>query len=318
MRIRGTILITPRVNGLILGDDGGRYDFNLLSWRADDRGPETGVRVDFESRGLQAIDVYPMSVVDAGAVQTANTRAGSPVSTVNSTPGVPTDQISFTLRTMKSLIADRWFWALSGVTLGVVLGTIVGAYTLDQISTSGESQRKDSVEEIKFAMEWGISASEVEVGQNFELTVRIHAVQRAGEHGGISVSFPSLTEPGGSTDRHFSSVADIEVLSYETGIESVTLHQPGATIYHSDDNRQFAAEHLLVEADDASWPVSADRTLVLRVTPKAVGEFEMLIRGWICADGYTMCTRVPSDNTAVDQQGWVVERMFVQAKHPRR
>ena len=165
-----------------------------------------------------------------------------------------------------------------------------------------------------FELDWDISRDTVETGKSFTLTVRMHGNQRAGEHGGISVSFPSLTRSGGSNERHASSTADVEVLDYSTGTANVAFHQAGATIYHREGNRQFPAEYLLVESDDATWPASADRTLALRVTPKAAGDFEMQVRGWLCADDYMDCGRVPSEGAVEDQQGWVAERVSVRVE----
>ena len=162
-----------------------------------------------------------------------------------------------------------------------------------------------------FELEWATSASGVEAGESFTLTVRMHGVREAGEHGGISVSFPSLTQSGGSKERHSSSIADVEAVDYTSGLSRVVFHQPGASIYHREGNRQFAAEYLMVESDDPSWSTSDDRTLVLRITPKAAGEFPIQIRGWLCRDGYTDCGRNPSEGSSTDQQGWVVEQITV-------
>ena len=162
-----------------------------------------------------------------------------------------------------------------------------------------------------FELEWATSASGVEAGKSFTLTVRMHGVREAGEHGGISVSFPSLTQPGGSKNRHSSSIADVEALDYTSGLSRVAFHQPGAAIYHRQGNRQFAAANLMVESDDPSWSRSDDRTLVLRITPKRVGELPIHVRGWLCRDGYTDCARNPSRGSSTDQQGWVVEQAWV-------
>ena len=168
-----------------------------------------------------------------------------------------------------------------------------------------------------FKIFWHTPVFAVKTGESFTLTVRMYDVQEDGEHGGISVSFPSLTEPGGSTGRHSSAVADVETLDYTTGLSQVTFHQPGATIYHRENNRQFPAEYLLVESDDPSWSSSDDRTLVLRITPKRAGEFQIQIRGWLCAEEYTDCSRQPESGSVVDQQGWVVERVTISVSAPR-
>ena len=158
-----------------------------------------------------------------------------------------------------------------------------------------------------FEMEWQTSASEVEAGGELILTVRMHGVRQPGEHGGISVSFPSLTEPGGSKEWYSSSLAEVEAVHYTSGTSSVTFHQPGASIYHRDGNRQFPAGYLLVESDDPTWSRSDDRVLMLRITPRRGGELPIQVRGWLCRDEYTNCARNPASGTATDQQGWFVE-----------
>ena len=163
-----------------------------------------------------------------------------------------------------------------------------------------------------FQLYWDTSATAVEVGQSFDVSIRMHDPAFAGEHGGISVSFPLITESGGSNDRHISSIAEVEVLSYTSGVSNVTIHQPGATIYHRAGNQQFPADYLLVESDDPSWSRSDDRTLRLRITPKQTGEFPILVRGWLCADGYTDCWRNPASGRSIDMQGWPAEQLSVQ------
>ena len=174
--------------------------------------------------------------------------------------------------------------------------------------TPAQSGTKGSGDEQQpFRLSWATSASSVADGESFTLTVRMYGVRETGEHGGISVSFPSLTQSGGSDSRHSSSLADVEALEYTGGLANVTFHQPGVLIYHREDNRQFPAGYLLVESDDASWSRSDDRTLVLRITPKAADEFPIHMRGWLCADEYTDCARHPAAGAATDQQGHGVE-----------
>lgn len=155
------------------------------------------------------------------------------------------------------------------------------------------------------------------VRESFNLTVRIYDVRQVGEHVGISVSFPTLLESGGSTGRYSSGSADVEVLEYTSSLSNVAFHQPGATIYHKENNRQFPAEYLLVESDDQSWSRSDDRTLELRVTPKRGGEFPIQIRGWLCALEYTDCARNPASGPVSDQQGWPAIRVSITVEAQR-
>ncbi len=117
------------------------------------------------------------------------------------------------------------------------------------------------------------------------------------------MSFPSLTDGGESDGKFSSTVADVKAVNYTTGLSNVGFHSPGKTIYHKDDNRMFPAEHLLVESDDPTWEPSDDRTLVLRITPRQIGDFPLRVRGWICAEEYTRCRRNPVSGDETDQQG---------------
>ena len=157
-----------------------------------------------------------------------------------------------------------------------------------------------------FKLDWRTSSSKVDIGESVILTIRMYDVRESGERGGISVSFPMLTESGDSDGAYTSPMADVEATNYTSGLSSVNLYGPGETIYHRDGNRMFPAESLLVESDDPSWTPSDDRTLRIRITPKSAGEFTIWIRGWICAEEYTDCSRAPVDGMATDQQGYRV------------
>ena len=157
-----------------------------------------------------------------------------------------------------------------------------------------------------FTLVSDISSSTVNVGDSFTLEVRLHSVSGPGDHGGISVSFPWLTDSGASSYSYSSSKADVEVLSYTTARSRVSLYDRGDTIYDSG-NRQIRADYLLVEADDPSWSSSSDRLLRLRISPKQANDsFSIYLRGWICADEYQDCSRAPSSGGRRDQQGWQV------------
>ena len=163
-------------------------------------------------------------------------------------------------------------------------------------------------EGVSFGFTWNWYQAE---GGAYDLIAKISEVGGMTDHGGVSISFPTLTEIGGSTSGYSSSTADVEVLDYSGGRRSnVTFHQPGTTIYHRD-NRQLAAEYLLVETDEPSWSRSDDRVLVLRITPKRAGEFPVQVRGWLCADSYTECSRQPGEGSLEDQQGWAVQQVTV-------
>ena len=124
--------------------------------------------------------------------------------------------------------------------------------------------------------------------------------------GGGSISFPSFDEPGASSRSYTSSKGNVVVENYTTGLSQVHFFESGDVVNTSSDT-QIAAKHLLVETDDASWSRGVDRTLKLRITPNVPGSFTAKVRGWICASGYTDCSRGPSNGITTDQQGWKAE-----------
>ena len=169
-----------------------------------------------------------------------------------------------------------------------------------------------------FELESILSANDVGVGESFTLTVRLTGAQPAGGHGGISVSFPGLeaTEDDSVSGSLYSSpAADVEIVSYSTGLGDVAFHRPGEDrIYGASDNEPDTADNLLVEADDTRWSQGGDRELVLEITPNEIpsnGVFEILVRGWVCEDEYDDCERQPESSNEQDQQGWPVEELTV-------
>ena len=199
---------------------------------------------------------------------------------------------------------------LSTIAISLIAALALVSFFLSAAACGGEL----ATGPVPFELEWETSASEVDGGESFTLAIRMYDVQREGKHGGISVSFPLLTEAGNSGGSYSSGMADVEIINYTSGLSHVTFHQPGATIYHKNDNRMLSAAHLLVESDDPMWFQSDDKTLTLRITPKHRGEFPIWIRGWICAMEYTICKRIPVKGSTTDQQGYGVEVATITVK----
>ena len=162
-----------------------------------------------------------------------------------------------------------------------------------------------------FRFAWEASRQKVAIGESLTLSVRMYDFIQAREHGGISISFPSLQAMSDSGTIYSSAVGDVEVEAYTTDLSRVRLYGKGSTIYHRDDNRMFPAQYLLVESDDPSWAPSDDRTLRLRITPRVSGGFSILIRTWACADAYTRCVRHPGSGLLTDQQGYEVDVLTI-------
>ena len=160
--------------------------------------------------------------------------------------------------------------------------------------------------------------SPVEVGQSFSIYFRVMNITSLADHGGISVSFPKFTQLGAGSDYYSSSQGSVNTRFYATGDSNVSYYERGDLLWNSRNERK-PAEHLLVEADDASWPTTAYRVLELEVTPKQAGTFKIYYRFWICGDGYSDCTRKPTgrDVYGLDQQGWAAGALIIQVEEPR-
>ena len=171
-----------------------------------------------------------------------------------------------------------------------------------------------------FKLEVLDSRTHAEVGQPFEITVKMHDVQQEVPHGGISVSFPDLKVDGGGEDGYSSDLADVEwvqvAIDDSEAVSGVKFFQPGeGKIHPADGGQPDDAEYLLVESDE-SWEAGDERTLTLSITPKQEGEFRILVRGWICASvdengKYDDCTHLPEESDTLDQQGWPAEELTV-------
>ena len=165
---------------------------------------------------------------------------------------------------------------------------------------------------------------EIDLGGSFELEISVAEGSGQGDRGGISVSFPGLTNTGGNSSSYDSAQGKVETISYTNGVSMVTYHDRGDQIHKGTDSSTSAADYLLVESDDGDWPSRISggdyvwRTLKLRVTPKETGEFEVYYRVWLCGDGYLECDRRPrpEHSDQDDQQRWAVNVITVDVTNP--
>ena len=168
--------------------------------------------------------------------------------------------------------------------------------------------------------DWWVSSapSSVEVGESFDMRFRIRNVTHTSDHGGISVSFPDLTLTGAGSSSYSSRQGSVEATDYTTGTSNVSYYDRGDLLWTSHDGRE-AADYLLVETDDSSWPQNVVRTLELEITPRQVGTFRVHYRFWICSDGYEDCSRRPSSRSAdgYDQQGFETGSISIRVEEPR-
>ena len=336
MAQQGTVLSSGRAQGIILGDDGVRYTFTPLGWQDQSAAPVVGMRVEFEARGSQAVDINPI----AGSMFVPGAASQPPPSAPNSgtpstfggqaaagVPGVPTIQ-SGSSPAAEERSGFQWRdygWqaglavAALAIAAAVVVAVLVRPGGSESVPTDegmagtelgdlGSGAMSEGVGSgvVSFELEYELSSSVIDKGESFTLKVRLHSVGRPYDRGGITVSFPSLSIPAGSRTSYSSRVGDLETLSYTSGLEHVTFHPPGVPIDHRVGESQFGAYYLVVESSDFGMAVGADRTLELKVTPKEPGDFAVQVRGWLCVEADSACDRNPVSSALMDQQGFSV------------
>ena len=204
------------------------------------------------------------------------------------------------------------------LTLGAWLGhhkVLAIRKDFDPNKLSTQLSANDAVS-VDINMDWKLSASIIEVGDSFTLDVRMYDMPQPADHGGISISFPTLDSTNiientsTSSNTYNSYEAEVRTVEYTTGLSNVNYYQADTSIW-TVYGSAIHAQGLLVETDDPTWPVSADRSIRLLITPKMPGLFTINIRAWACLDGYGDCLRSPAHGTSVDQQGWGAETATV-------
>ena len=158
--------------------------------------------------------------------------------------------------------------------------------------------------------------AEIALGDSINLWFKIIKLSVTGGPGGISVSFPNLTQRSGtgSVSSYESGQGAVETVSFSGGRSGVTYRDSGNRQgLQNADGTQGTPRHLTVTAETSNWPRSfffmpTGRTLRLRATPRETGEFRILYRFWLCTDDGQNCARRPlqdgEDVPATDQQGW--------------
>ena len=119
-------------------------------------------------------------------------------------------------------------------------------------------------------------------GEPFDVRVILRNNGGPGDHGGISISFPDLTDTDGGMPPYTSPIADVEVHA-ETTFATVGFYDAGDTIDVGGTNG--LAQHLLVEGDEDGWDYDEAHTLTLTITPNQAGTLTIRIRGWIAEFG---------------------------------
>ena len=170
--------------------------------------------------------------------------------------------------------------------------------------------------------------AEIALGDSINLWFKIIKLSVPGLPGGISVSFPNLTQRSGtgSVSSYESGQGAVETVSFSGGRSGVTYRDSGSRQgLQNADGTQGTPRHLTVTAETSNWPRSfffmpTGRTLRLRATPRETGEFRILYRFWLCTSDGQNCAHRPlqdgEDIPATDQQGWAAFELTVNVLAP--
>lgn len=148
-------------------------------------------------------------------------------------------------------------------------------------------------------------------GEPFAVQVNMRNNGGPGDHGGISISFPDLTDIDESMPPYDSTTAGVEVHA-ETTFATVGFYDAGDTIDIGGTNG--LAQHLLVEGDEDGWEYDEAQVLTLTVTSWEVGPLTIRMRMWIGALGagygpptYRWPSQADSGWELDQQQYWAAE-----------
>ena len=211
--------------------------------------------------------------------------------------------ISFLLR-IPTCVSDPFTFTLCAVVLAYELST-----QWELIDSESSNPCVGGYPGCPFEFETGSDVLPLVVmaGEPITLSFRTSGLNGDADHGGVTVSFPDLTDVGTSSSEYeyVSDRASVSTASYTTGTSNVSYHRPGAAI-NTSDGTSGTAEYLLVETDDSYWPRGAERTLELEVTPWEPGTLRIQHQYWLCLAGYDECRRDPESGEVDQQQGWHV------------
>ena len=174
----------------------------------------------------------------------------------------------------------------------------------------------------RFVWDYTQPPAEIALGNSIDLGFGITKLGVSGKAGGVSVSFPALTDhdTGSASSSYESGQGTVETVSSYGRGSIVTYHGSGSDqSLQNQDGTQGAPRHLVVAAETSAWPRSfflpPSRTLRLRATPRVTGQFRILYRFWLCTSDRQNCVHRPvQDGESVplaDQQGWAAFELTV-------
>ena len=159
----------------------------------------------------------------------------------------------------------------------------------------------------------------ITLGESFDLSFSVNRRDGPADgRGGVSVSFPDLTDPNALRDDTAYSSDQGGVTAAYTGGSDVVIRPVGGRGIFNSAGIEFSPRYLLVESDDSNWSTARqNRTLTLSVKPKETGAFRVYYRYWMCDRNYGNCDRIPDASpSSYDQQGWRVATYTVNVLAP--
>ena len=203
---------------------------------------------------------------------------------------------------------------------GAVVLTFLGLLILAAAFAQDSVEAQTSAPAIQTTYYISDSDQRIYINDTFTIRFAMRRTSGGAGNGGISVSFPGLdqTNSSGSNRSYDSLKASVVTDSYTNGSNKVSYFASGYSPIHKADGTQDAADYLLVETDDTSWPLNSYRSLELEVTPKTTGFLVINYRYWLCGSGYQNCTYSPDSGSVDAQQGWYVDsfRVLVRNREP--
>ncbi len=137
------------------------------------------------------------------------------------------------------------------------------------------------------------------LGSSFDLDITSWNNGSLSDEGDITVSFPGMSASG---DGPY-----VEFVDYASG-SVCSKYERGQSIFHKN-GYGLTAQYLMVNMVHPSWAANSTKGLSLRVTPKALGTFEVYVRS---AMGFKHAyANSPATSSYADQQGWEVKRYTV-------
>ena len=154
-----------------------------------------------------------------------------------------------------------------------------------------------------------VTPTEVDINEPFTITVTAKNEGGPAHWGGISVSFPGITENGKEADI-IDDGSDITPVFYGP-------NEPAPRNKVNTETEEVDAQYMLVEMSKANWATNESRSIKIKVLPKKTGTFNVNIRFALVPDGTNPSVkRDPTSGVPDAQQTFPVYQHTVDTSSP--